>query len=221
LLTDTKTLLLIEHSIVGGIQVTRDEVAEDPVLIRISDSIVDATRPDRLALGAPEGLCAYAALTIVRSTVFGRIESHVIDLGENCLFGGLIRVARRQQGCLRFSYVTPGSRTPRRYECQPDLVESAVTARFAKGDISDEERDRLQDSERLRVEPDFNSSRYGRPTYGQLASTCAAEITRGADDESEMGVFHDLYQPQRTANLRARLDEYTPAGMDAGIIYAS
>jgi hypothetical protein len=36
-----------------------------------------------------------------------------------------------------------------------------------------------------------------------------------------MGVFHDLYQPQRAANLRARLDEYTPAGMTAGIIYAS
>jgi hypothetical protein len=36
-----------------------------------------------------------------------------------------------------------------------------------------------------------------------------------------MGVFHDLYQPQRYANLKARLDEYTPAGMDAGIIFAS
>jgi hypothetical protein len=36
-----------------------------------------------------------------------------------------------------------------------------------------------------------------------------------------MGVFHDLYQPQRAANLRARLDDYTPAGMDAGIIYAT
>jgi hypothetical protein len=36
-----------------------------------------------------------------------------------------------------------------------------------------------------------------------------------------MGAFHDLYQPQRAANLRARLDDYTPAGMDAGIIYAT
>jgi hypothetical protein len=36
-----------------------------------------------------------------------------------------------------------------------------------------------------------------------------------------MGVFHDLFQPQRAANLRARLDEYMPAGMDAGIIYAT
>jgi hypothetical protein len=36
-----------------------------------------------------------------------------------------------------------------------------------------------------------------------------------------MGAFHDLYQPQRESNLRARLDEYTPAGMTAGILFAS
>jgi hypothetical protein len=47
------------------------------------------------------------------------------------------------------------------------------------------------------------------------------EIRQGASDESEMGVFHNLFQPQREANLRARLDEYTPAGMDAGIFFAS
>jgi hypothetical protein len=35
-----------------------------------------------------------------------------------------------------------------------------------------------------------------------------------------MGAFHDLFEPQRIANLRARLDEYTPAGMETGIIYA-
>jgi hypothetical protein len=73
----------------------------------------------------------------------------------------------------------------------------------------------------LRVEPDFNSTRYGTPTYCQLADACAGEITRGADDESELGAFHDLYQPQRDANLRTRLDEYSPAGMNAGIIHAT
>ena len=29
-----------------------------------------------------------------------------------------------------------------------------------------------------------------------------AQIRAGADDEAEMGAFHDLYQPQRAANLR-------------------
>ena len=58
------------------------------------------------------------------------------------------------------------------------------------------------------------------PGYCQLAAHCAPEIVSGADDESEMGAFHDLFQPQRTANLRARLDEYTPAGMEAQILFA-
>ena len=69
------------------------------------------------------------------------------------------------------------------------------------------------------MRPRFNNTRYGTPAYCQLSDDCAVEIKRGADDESEMGVFHDLFQPQREANLRARLDEYTPAGMDAGILF--
>ena len=79
-------------------------------------------------------------------------------------------------------------------------------------------RQAMVGSERLRVEPQFTSNRYGNPGYAQLARNCADEIKRGADDESEMGAFHDLFQPQREANLRARLAEYTPAEMDVGII---
>jgi hypothetical protein len=36
-----------------------------------------------------------------------------------------------------------------------------------------------------------------------------------------MGVLHDLFQPQRVDNLRARLAEFSPAGTDAGIIFVS
>ena len=107
---------------------------------------------------------------------------------------------------MRFCSVTRGSRTPRRYQCQPDLAIQGIS-------------DTLKAQEQKRVRPRFNSKRYGTPDYCQLADDCAEEITRGADDESEMGVFHDLYQPQRFANLRARLDEYTPASMDAAIIF--
>ena len=109
---------------------------------------------------------------------------------------------------------------PPRYNCQPDLVEAPVRAGLSPG-LPVEAIEQALAPERLRVRPQFNSTRYGTPTYGQLAHTCAGEIKRGADDESEMGVFHDLFQPQREANLRARLDEYIPAGADIGIIYAS
>lgn len=223
-LTNAPDCLTIEHSIVGAIQVNRDEVQEDPALIHISDSIVDATSPQRMALNAPESLCAYAILTIKRSTVFGQVQTHAISLAENSIFTGTVLACRRQQGCMRFCYVPPKSRTPRRYSCQPDLVAEAVMAMFATGNLSTEraaERDALLKRELLRVEPEFNSTRYGTPTYAQLADACACEIKSGADDNSEMGAFHDLYQPQRLANLHTRLDEYTPAGMNAEIILAT
>ena len=119
---------------------------------------------------------------------------------------------------MRFCYVPEDSRTPRRFECQPDLVKQAVTENT---EIPEDDKSALMDQEAGRVRPIFNSVRYGTPAYCQLAERCAEEITRGADDESELGVFHDLFQPQRAANLRARLDEHTPAGMDAGIVYVN
>jgi hypothetical protein len=209
----------VERSIIGSIQVNQGEVRADPVRILINDSVLDATGPGREALWTPEHSVAYARLTFARSTVFGRVCVHAIDLAENTIFEGLIRVARRQWGCMRFCYVAPGSRTPHRYNCQPDLVEQAL--KEDPKTMTETERKAAQLRERMRVRPQFNSVRYGTPAYCQLAEASAEEIRRGADDESEMGVFHDLFQPQREANLRARLDEYTPAGMDAGIIFAS
>ncbi|HMJ82117.1 MAG TPA: hypothetical protein VK504_03060, partial [Vicinamibacterales bacterium] len=213
--------LTIDHAITGAIEVNRDQVRSDPVAIRIRDSIVDATSTERTAIIGPGSLCAHANLTVARSTIFGQIEVLAIELAENSILMGSIRVCRRQRGCLRFCYVTPGSRTPRRYACQPDLVEAAVVDLFTKGEITAAERDVLRDRERLRVEPEFNSTRYGDPTYGQLADSCAPEITRGAEDQSEMGAFHDLYQPQRAANLRARLAEFAPASIETVVEYAT
>jgi hypothetical protein len=220
-LDEAPNCLRVEHSIIGSIQVNRDEVREDPCRIYISDSILDATSSSAIALGAPEKLCAFSILDIRRCTVFGQVQTHSITLAENCIFTGIIRDCRRQQGCMRFCYVTPGSRTPKRFECQPDLVERAVLALAQQDNLSTAERSVLLAQERARVIPEFNSVRYGTATYCQLSDRCATEITNGADDESEMGAFHDLYQPQREANLRARLNEYTPAGMSVGIIFAS
>jgi hypothetical protein len=216
-LVNTRACIRLEQSILGSIEVVSDKAATDPVRLEISDSIWDATSEEREVLSGPDDELAYVRLTIARSTVLGQILVHQIDLAENCIFVGGFCVARRQTGCVRFCYVPPDSRTPRRYECQPDLVDKAVDEDSAVGT----ERDRARETERVRVKPVFNNTRYGTPTYCQLADTCAEEIKRGADDESEMGAFHDLYQPQRAANLRARLDEYTPAGFDVSIIYAT
>jgi hypothetical protein len=200
----------------------------DPITICISDTIVDATGPDREALGAPGCPVAHATVTFIRCTVFGRVQAHAVRLGENTIFNGIMSVARRQIGCLRFCYVPQGSRTPRRHACQPDrVIQSATEQWLAENPVrplTDRLRAQLRqvrEMEALRVAPRFNSVRYGHPAYCQLSSLAAVEITAGADDEAEMGVFHDLYQPQRSANLKTRLDEYIPAGMDVGVIFSS
>ncbi len=214
----------IEHSILGAVRVSEDEVRAEPIDLRISDTVLDATNLERAALSRPGGReIAHAALTIERSTVLGEIHTHVMRLAENCIFAGHVCVARRQIGCVRFCYVVPGSRTPRRYECQPDLAERAALEKLKKlvPSASPDDKSRAIARARSRVRPQFNSMRYGSPIYCQLALSCPEEITRGADDESEMGVFHDLFQPQRAINLRARLDEFTPAGMETGIIYVT
>ena len=217
-LTNVRTRVCIEHSIIGAIQVHEDEVRLDPIPLRIADSIIDATSSSRRAISAPGARWAHVLLTIQRSTVFGIVDVHAMPLGENSLFNGCVNVARRQIGCLRFSYVPVRCRTPRRYRCQPDGVIAVVKARIPN-DAAKQSSEIA--NEILRVEPQYTARRYGDPAYAQLALACASEIRRGADDESEMGAFHDLYQPQRHANLRTRLAEYTPAGMDVGIIFAS
>ncbi|RVU28520.1 hypothetical protein EOT10_01130 [Streptomyces antnestii] len=196
----TTACLQIEDSVLGTIEVIGDEVSEEPLDIHLRDSILDATGPDREALSAPDCRHAHAVLHIHRSTVIGEVHTHAVRIAENSIFTGRLHVARRGIGCMRFSYVPAGSRTPRRYRCQPDLAgpDQAGTVR-----------------------PLFTSERYGTPWYGQLAAGCAEEIRRGAEDGAELGAFHDLYLPQREDSLRARLTEYVPAGTDAGIFYVT
>ncbi|HEX8572899.1 MAG TPA: hypothetical protein VF759_09120 [Allosphingosinicella sp.] len=211
-LIDSGACVTVDRSIVGSIQVNNDEVRTDPIRIRIADSIVDATgadcdSPQCEALGAAGSRIAFAAARFVRSTVIGRVMTHSVELGENSLFLGRMTVARRQVGCLRFCYVTPESRTPRRFQCQPDLAEAASGPEGAE-------------EARARVRPRFDSLRYGRPDYCRLARACAEEIRRGADDEGEIGAYHHLGLEIRGDRLRARLEEYVPARCDAGIVFA-
>ncbi|WP_380283534.1 hypothetical protein [Kitasatospora purpeofusca] len=220
-LDHTTACVRIERSILGAIQVVGDEVDADPLEIHLDDSVLDATGPGRPALSGPDCAHAHALLHAHRSTVVGEVHTHAVPIAEDCVFTGRLRVARRALGCLRFCYVPPGSRTPRRYACQPDLARSAVTELVERGELPPEQAARLRDTEAARVRPLFTSLRYGTPGYGQLAAGCAPEITRGAEDRAELGAFHDLFQPQREDNLRARLAEYTPAGTDAGIFFAT
>ena len=78
-----------------------------------------------------------------------------------------------------------------------------------------------------RVVPDFTDEDYvgadntAASAYLQLARTCPPEISTGAEDGSEMGVWRHLQQPQREANLRTALDEYLRLGLEAGPIFVT
>lgn len=208
--------LIVEASIVGSIEVDGDAGACEPAAVRLTDSILDATDPELPALSGAGDLRAHARLHLERSTVFGEVLVHQADRIDTSIVVGRVDVARRRRGCVRYSAVPHGSRTPRRYRCQPDLAEAALRATFAPGLPEDERQERLA-ALRLRLEPRFDSRRYGRPAYARLAASTAVEIREGAEDSSEMGVHHDLYEPQRRANLDARLLEFTPAGFDVGV----
>jgi hypothetical protein len=220
-LDDTTARLRIEHSIVGSLRVNSSEVTTDPTAIVVSDSVVDCGHPEGTAISAPQERHAHAVLTLLRCTVFGVVATHAIELAENTIFDAPVGVARRQVGCVRFCSVPDGSRTPRRYGCQPDLARAGALERAAQQGLPAADAERLAAIAAARVRPRFDTTRYGLAAYARLSLLGPAEIARGASDESEMGVYHDLFQPQRLDNLQAALDDCTPAAMDAGIWFAT
>ena len=195
--------LVVDRCILGPISVHQEVRRGDPPRFTIRDSILDNAGGRCEAIGSPGCAVAFASLDLARTTIFGPVRVHAVDLAEDSLFADPIIVARRQRGCVRFSFVPRGSVTPRRYRCQPESAEAVEPA-------SPE------------VVPLFLSRRFGHPEYAQLDPVaCPLVIRQGAGDESEMGAFHDLYGPQRAAGLRARVEEFLPAGSEARIEFVT
>lgn len=198
------TTVEVDRCVLGPLRVHADASAT------LRDSIVDAGR-DGLAYAAESGDDAGGALRLDACTVLGKVHARTAPLVSNSIVLGEVAgtddpatwpgpfvVHRTQGGCVRFSYLPPRSRSPRRHRCQP-----------------------AEDSDAARVRPVLVSTRYPDPAYCQLDRRTAEEIWRGSDDESEMGAFHHLYQPQRAAYLEARLADYLRLGLEAGIFFAS
>jgi hypothetical protein len=186
------------------------------------DSIIDGRGLDAIAdVDTPDG--PGPAVRLERTTLRGRVRVRQIDLATEVVFDGLATAERIQVGCVRFSYVRPGSRTPRRYRCQPDLAERRAIAagEATSGPLSNAQRDAIRAIVRQRVKPEYTAEAYGAAAYLQLSLGGPAEIATGAEDGSEMGVYCHLKQPQREANLRVRLGEYLPFGLDYGVVYAT
>ena len=220
--------LTIERSITGRLSL------HDTTNTTLRDSVVDAAAADpgdsadawAITGATPDD--PGGSLTIVASTVIGRILARAFPLvSDSILFARSdgttpIRAMRRQDGCMRFSYVPAGSVTPRRYRCQPQLaIDQAAQLREAEtgSQLSDAERALIAGRITRRIVPVFTALAASDPAYAQLHDLGPEEIAQGASDESEMGVYHHLYQPQRDSNLRIRLEEFLRFGLEAGLIY--
>jgi hypothetical protein len=199
--------LQFDHSIGGSIT-----LAESVPHLSIVSSIIDGLGGVAIAASGTE-------TTVKTSTIFGSSNIRTLE-ASNSIFTGKVVAVRRQIGCVRFSSLPTESQVPRPYRCQPNLALEQRAKELGKNAVAHLPQAE-QDTVRFRLTPQFTSQRYGNPGYGQLSQRCAIEIRQGADGEVEMGVFHDLYQPQRETNLRVRLDEYLRFGLEAGIFYAT
>jgi hypothetical protein len=160
-----------------------------------------------------EGYHPGPASILERSTFFGSVNVKELELASDVIFMEKVLVDLRQAGCVRYSYLPDESQTPRRYHCQPDMA----VDKQGGDSLSKEKKDLIRE----RIRPSFSSVHYGDPAYAQLSLICAEEIKTGAEDGSEMGVFCCLHQPQKNANLRIRLKEYLPFGLEYGFIYVT
>jgi hypothetical protein len=187
----------IEKSILGGIRI-------GPLAtVCASDSIVDATDRTYVAYAGLDGASGGGALTLEGCTVIGKVHATLLSLVSNSTFwAGLasgdswttaLIADRKQEGCVRFSFLPAGARTPRRFEC----VEQSLAS----------------------PQPLFFALRYGHPGYAKLLVSTPGVIRRGADDGGEMGAFHFVLGPLRENDLRVRIQEYLPVGLEFGIIY--
>jgi hypothetical protein len=208
--------LRLDHSICGTLSIPGSRAH-----LHVLDSIVSSELAADDAAVAIGGEVAH--LHVERSTVFGSVAARHLD-AENALFTGTVAIERRQQGCVRFCYLPPGSTPPRTFRCQPQLE---IAVRIARAEteagtkLDPAAREQIRRQVEARIVPSFTAVVYGHPAFGQLHSSSPVQLRTGAEDDAEMGAFHDLFQPQREANLRARLDEYLRLGLTAGIFYAS
>lgn len=186
-----------QRSILGAVRTT------EFINVSASDSIVDATDPTKVAYAALDGTGAGGNLTLTGCTVVGKVHATLLQLISDSIFwAGLVAgdtwttaliSDRKQEGCVRFSFLPRGAKTPRRYECVEQVIAGA--------------------------QPIFFTFRYGRPGYMKLLTSTPDVVRRGADDGGEMGAFHFVLAPLRESDLGVRMQEYLPVGLEFGIIY--
>jgi len=139
-------------------------------------------------------------LQLERVTVLGRIECDVLQASE-CLLNELAVVDDQQSGCIRFSRWERGSILPRRFQCVPTEAQA-----------------RDCPPNRRCLPAQFNSLRFGRPDYAQLAAMRQREILSASESGAEVGAFASELNQIRLANLQVKLREFMPVSLAAVVV---
>lgn len=133
-----------------------------------------------------------AHLTLSGSTVRGDVEVRTLA-ATDCVLDGTVTVAHRQTGCVRYTYVGPGSRVPRRFRSVP-ATDADVAPR-----------------------PVYVSDEHGSPSFLALAESCPSVIREGGEGGDEMGSSFHLHRPARVAATGRLLAGYVPLGLEVGM----
>ncbi len=197
--------LVAERCILGPVTVASDVDA------RFIDCALDAGSAEAEAY-APEPDAERDVVRFKRCTVIGRVscgafgdgaaadEAVAAETDAEARFATTdtiffatgdtpVRAARRQIGCIRFSYVPPGSETPRRHRC----VEAPP--------------------------PVFRDMTYSDARYLLLDPETDRAILRGAENGGEMGVWNRAAHQARDDNLRRVIGEFLRFGREAGVFH--
>jgi hypothetical protein len=178
----------------------------------IADSVIDqagsfaiAGLPGAVHTSPPSSPPAAAlpsarSVQLERVTVLGRIHCDLLIASESIL-DDLAIVEDQQSGCIRFSRYETGSQLPRRFQCVPSDADAASCPATGRC-----------------LAPVFNSRRFGRPSYAQLATSAPSEIVTGSEAHAEIGAFAGAAGTIRLANLLAKLTEFMPIGLEPVII---
>lgn len=142
----------------------------------------------------------------VGCTVLGPTRAERLD-ATSCVFDDVVAIEQHQVGCVRFSYVPVGSRTPARFRCQPDLALADATGAAAQAAV------------RARVRPRFVTLDPDAPGALLLDPDCVPEIRGAAEDGGEPGCWNHLQHGLRVANLRNALPQFLRFGLESGIFF--
>lgn len=195
--------VVVQSSVVPRIALSPAHADAGVETVCIADSILDAQHVTIPAGASPGPLdLDECEARLQRVTVLGRpdggLRVHRLWATDSIL-ADAAEVFDTQNGCFRFSAAHEGSR-----DHLPHPYESAFFSDPA---------------------PLFVSRRFGDPGYGQLSDApvrlspsdddldARASIVSGAEDDGEMGAFHDSYGPLTERALRAKYDEYMPFGL--------